>query len=369
MIPKHLLSFLFLLLSLSAFANDGAYFAAGNQLIPIHETDISIQKEILTVKKSNNKLIEVTVYYEFFNPSREKELIVGFEAISPSGDVEGAPKKGLHPYMRDFTVNMNGSPLKYQVAYVADSLYNQNGKIKTIDLANFDGNTSGNYVDFFYVYHFKAKFKKGKNIVKHTYTFDVSGGIDYNFQFDYVLTAANRWANKQIDDFTLNIEMEDFEDFYIDKTFFKRKDEWKIEGVGKVRDIKATPNSPLDRNALEFAVKSGKLVFQKKNFSPKGELSIYSHNLYIHEILSTDRDFYLPFSIYQADNINFEESLSSFQKKILRNLPFARRGYVFNDPELKEYYESLYWYMPDPQYSPAISKLHKSEQQWIEQWK
>ncbi|MCT1526619.1 YARHG domain-containing protein [Sphingobacterium hotanense] len=184
-----------------------------------------------------------------------------------------------------------------------------------------------------------------------------------------MLTAANRWANKQIDDFTLNVEMENFEDFIIDKTFFKSKDEWKIDGVGKVRDIKANSSTSLDRDALEFTMREGKLVFQKKNFRPKGELSIYSNNVFIQEILGQHNEFFLPFSIYKADNINLEEPISSLYKKLLRNLPFARRGYVFNDPKLKKYYESVYWYMPDPKYSPAISKLHKSEQDWIEKWK
>ncbi|WP_205966472.1 hypothetical protein, partial [Parapedobacter sp. SGR-10] len=98
---------LFISTTCSAFANDGAYFALGNQLIPIQETDISVQKEILHLKKINNQFIEVSVYYEFFNPKEAKELIVGFEAISPEGDVDGSPKNGQHPYMYDFTVSMN----------------------------------------------------------------------------------------------------------------------------------------------------------------------------------------------------------------------------------------------------------------------
>lgn len=157
--------FLFLLatvLNRPLFANDGAYFSSGNQLIPIQETDISVNKEILRVKKVNNQFIEVSVYYEFFNPKEVKEIIVGFEAESPSGDVDGAPVRGLHPHMRDFTVHMNDQLLKYDVARGADMLFNQNGKIKSIDLKTFEGSKSRNYVDFFYVYHFKAKMYLGE---------------------------------------------------------------------------------------------------------------------------------------------------------------------------------------------------------------
>ena len=60
---------------LSAFfatANDGVFYASGNQLIPITETDISVKKEVLTINRVGDH-IEVTVYYEFFNPVGEKE--------------------------------------------------------------------------------------------------------------------------------------------------------------------------------------------------------------------------------------------------------------------------------------------------------
>lgn len=331
MIIRQFLLLLLLLTNVYLHANDGAYFASGNQLIPIHETDISVQKEILKVKKVNNQFIEVTVYYEFFNPAEAKEILVGFEAVSPFGDVDGAPKKGLHPYMRDFTVNMNGENLKYNVAYVADSLYYQNGKIKSIDLKTFDGSTSGNYIDFMYVYHFKAKFKKGKNIVKHTYKFDVSGSIDYNYHFNYILTAANRWANKQIDDFTLIVEMEDFEEFNINKTFFKSKDEWQIEGKGKVSEIEGKANTAMEKDALRFQMQEGRLVFKRKNFHPEGELEIYSFNKHVQSMENKDYRFYLPFSVYMSKGFDLEKPATPFHSEIMNTLPFARRGYVFKD--------------------------------------
>jgi len=103
---KHILLILLILSGYSVFANDGAFFAKGNQLIPINETDITVKKEILTLKKIRNQFIEVTVYYEFFNPKEDKKITVGFEAFSPNGDVDGAPKNGKHPYMRDFTVEL-----------------------------------------------------------------------------------------------------------------------------------------------------------------------------------------------------------------------------------------------------------------------
>ena len=64
------------LTALFAWANDGVFYAQGNQLIPITETDIRVQKEVLTLNRNDDK-IEVNVYYEFFNTSDEKELLGG----------------------------------------------------------------------------------------------------------------------------------------------------------------------------------------------------------------------------------------------------------------------------------------------------
>lgn len=358
----HLSIVLLMLTCYAAMANDGAFFAKGNQLIPIKETDISVRKEILTLKKVRNKFIEVTVYYEFFNPNSDKKLTVGFEAFSPSGDVDGAPKDGKHPYMRDFTVQLNNSILKYNVAYVADSSYAKNGTVKSLDLAKFQGSKSGNEVDFYYVYHFEANFKKGINIIKHTYNYDVSGSIDYNYDFEYVLTAANRWANKQIDDFTLIIDLGEFETFSINKSFFKTANEWHINGIGKTEDVKGSPNSFVEHDALKFHLQKGNLVFKKKNFKINGDLFVYAQNY-----LGIEGQAYLPFSYFQEDKIN--EPQNDFERKVLRNLPFARRGYVFQSQDLNNYYKQMDWYIPNKDYKPNVDLLIEREKKWIEKWK
>ena len=353
----------FLLISFSCvYANDGAFFAKGNQLIPISETDITIKKEILTLKKINNKVIEVTVYYEFFNPKEEKNLIVGFEAFSPSGDVDGTPVNGKHPYMRDFTVGLNNQNLSYDIAYVDDESYAANGLIKSKKLNNILETVDNvNEVDFYYVYHFNAKFKKGLNKIKHTYVYDASGSVDYKYDFEYVLTAANRWGNKQIDDFTLNIDMGEFETFNINKAFFKDKSEWKINGIGKTENVKGVKNTFIENDALKFHIQKGTISFEKKNFKPKGELFVYCPNF------KSNSDFsILPYSYYQQDHI--DNPKTDFQKKILKNLPFARRGFVFKNPELKKYFENMNWYIPNSDYVPDLEKLHEIEKQFISQW-
>lgn len=94
-------------------ANDGAYKVSGNHLIPMYESDISVKKEILTIKKISDNKATITVYYEFFNPKKSKELEVGFEAYSPMGDVSTRPVNGRHPYISRFTVNINGEVVPF----------------------------------------------------------------------------------------------------------------------------------------------------------------------------------------------------------------------------------------------------------------
>lgn len=359
---RNIFTLLLILINYSVFANDGAFFAKGNQLIPINETEISVAKEILTLKKIRNQFIEVTVYYEFFNPNEDKKITVGFEAFSPLGDVDGTPKKGHHPYMRDFTVELNNSILKYNVAYVTDSLYNKSGNIKSLDVPTSDDISNVNEVDFYYVYHFEANFKKGINIVKHTYNYDLSGSIHNNYDFEYVLTAANRWSNKQIDDFTLIIDIGEFETFSINKSFFNNANEWLINGIGKTEDLKTSPNSFSENDAVKFHLQKGNLIFQKKNFKINGDLFLQAQNYF--GIQNLD---YIPFSSYQEDNIN--EPQNDFQKKVLKNLPFARRGYVFQNQELNDFYRKLDWYIPNPNYEPNLEILTENEKQWIEKWK
>ncbi|MFT3704507.1 MAG: YARHG domain-containing protein [Agriterribacter sp.] len=350
------------IISPKAWANDGSFFAKGNQLIPITETNITVKKEILTLKKIRDQFIEVTVYYEFFNPGEQKNLTVGFEAFSPQGDVNGTPKNGQHPYMRDFTVELNNKILTYNIAYVQDSLYAKSGIIKSKRLDEIKNNIQDEQVvDFFYVYHFNANFKKGLNIIKHTYNYDVSTSIAAYYYFEYVLTAANRWGNKQIDDFTLEIDMGECETFSIEKSFFTNAGQWLINGIGKSTDIKQVDEAFGGVAALQFYIQKGNIIFQKKNFKPTGDLFLFCRSSY--DLGSSA----LPFSYYQDKYIG--EPKNELEKKAWKNLPFARRGYIFQNADLQKYFEQIDWYIPNPNYKPDVGILTDEEKKWLEKWK
>jgi YARHG domain len=117
------------------------------------------------------------------------------------------------------------------------------------------------------------------------------------------------------------------------------------------------------------------IVFAKKDFKPAGELDIQSfgESFYLSGEDNADADGGsdkfdckkdpLPFSI-EFQGIIYPPADES-SRKILRNLPFARRGYVFKSPEIAAYYSRQKWYWPDPDYKPVVTTLTKKEQEWL----
>ncbi|MES2618442.1 MAG: YARHG domain-containing protein [Bacteroidota bacterium] len=357
-----LIAFL-LLISSALFGNDGSYYMSGNHLIPMIESGIDVRKEILTIKRVNEDYLQVNVYYEFFNPGEAKVLDVGFEAHSPSGDVDIRPLKGGHPYMSDFNVAMNGNNLQYAIAIVNDSMYYKNGKFIKLTEQEVQNEIRGEMMaDFFYAYHFKANFKKGLNTIAHSYRFKLSSSIDLEYDFNYILTTANRWGNGKIEDFSLAIDMGEFQKFGIQQSFFKNANEWLINGIGSTSKSKTTERVETQDSATVFNIQNGAIIFNKLNFKPKGEIFLYSerHYLVYNDTFNAANDL-LPNEIFYWTPIVKDE----FSMKVLRNLPYARRGYVFNSAELNAYFRKMDWYTPNPMYTAELSSLTPLEQKWL----
>ena len=56
-------------------------------------------------------------------------------------------------------------------------------------------------------------------------------------------------------------------------------------------------------------------------------------------------------------------------KQIVKNLPFAARGYVFKNPELNVYFSRIWWYMPDPNWKERTSGFSQTERELINSYK
>lgn len=393
--------------AVSVYANDGAFYSNGSHLIPISETDISVKKEVLTLNRVGDK-IEVTVYYEFFNPAGQKDVLVGFEAAAPDVYFNNISVKQFpeHPYMRDFKVVMNGEPQSFEVAhvsqydenwnYISNPEYYVDGKIKSATPKELvleewlNHSEDAEAVEHpLYVYHFNARFRPGLNIIQHTYDFDMSDERNgFTKEFFYILTAANRWANNQIDDFTLYVNMGDHTSFHISPSFFKSPDEWEIQGTGKYA-IGSVPYQ-LRPDSIFFHMQHGNIRFHKENFHPDGELCIDIDKIWGYwtwligkekDVSSFDTEafvnrykgqyediiLYNPYTPAEKEDTYFDE-FTLEQCRILRNLPFAYKGYIFNTKELQDFYESTVWYIPNPQYKANAEELSMDEKNWVEFW-
>ena len=258
----------------SGMANDGLFYTSGNQLVPLNESQISVSKEVLTIRLNANGTATVDVQYDFLNPEKEERCVtVGFVADAPQNFTGQQLQETEHPFIKDFTVEMNDTALSFRHATVAnDSTFVKKLEFKPLDLSLYeeDESGSGNYLtlqdthlgtSISYVYYFQATFKPGLNHVHHRYTYTMAQNIYTHYQLDYKLSPALRWANHQIDDFTLRIESDGSPlHFFLNAASMKGTDAPAIvnaagkKGYGKhqMRDIRSSEYDKQAQQMLEF---------------------------------------------------------------------------------------------------------------------
>lgn len=368
------LLFTSMLFAATASANDAAYFTSGNQFIPVKETDISIRKEILTIGLQDDGKADVTVYYEFFNPgTTDKTILMGFEADPSYNDDYEFHADGVHPHIFDFTVEMNGEKLSYKNAVCLEGLPDG---LQPLDMNKYEiteetftsvrpvGNDTL-FIPFAYVYYFEATFKPGINKIQHTYKYTASNGVGFSYQIDYKLSPATRWANHQIDDFTLVIRADNTaKHFFLDEQDFNMAPWVLSEGEGKQR-----VTNHYDESLREFSLRNGAFTWHKTNYCPRQELTITSADeIYLFNDNAPFGSFYDRGSslelYYGGDRTKYtmEESL---RRRVAHNLPYAHRGHVFKDPVLNAYFRALWWYMPNQDYKDSQSDFTDVDRQYL----
>lgn len=361
------------LFSFVAQGNDGVFFVNGNQLVPLKETDISVAKEVLTISIGDDGFAKVDVQYEFINHGNAKTIDMGFEAEAPYNDTVPMNKNGVHPYIYDFTVMMNGDKLAYKNAVVASANV-EGADFSPIDLNKWHlaedigehlvrNSETDSIMPYACAYYFMAHFKEGLNKVHHTYRCRLSYGVGRTFEITYWLKPAMRWANQQIDDFTLRIKAENtakhfcFSDSLFAAELFK-----VVNGTGKIRKI----TRRYDGEMLEVSLRNGTLEWHSKNFVPRENLHIYAADLlYAYSENAVLGSFY-----DRSENFvlwGFEDK--TINTRILRNLPYAHRGYVFKDKKLRDYFNQLWWYMPDPTWEASTDDFTPREWKWLREAK
>ena len=404
------------------FANDSEYYTSGNQLVPIQSANVRLEKEVLTVKHLKDYTFDVDVKYTLFNEGKERETVIGFESVGQVGDAEpenffekeyndtkvlNAEKKAIaeatgdykNEYLYNFKIIFNGKNIPYHTAEV--------------DAIKKDKYTSP-YVGS--LYYFKVHLKKGLNYIHQTYKFDADeSSLFYSYEFSYILNTAKRWKTGKIKDFTLILDMGNNQEFSIEKTFFKGAKYWTVKN-GYIKDI------PKQKDALNFYIFKGKAIFHKKDFTPngvihlKGAKSIWSNaggifdakedilpfayhqmpniatdakslsilkasvyarhgavfkekfiNDYFKKCLwyKQNKEYKIKFSLLDVESQKRLKYIEKLKYKIIKNIPFAKRGYSFKNFDLRRFFETQNWYKENKTYKAKLSDLSKDEAEWI----
>ena len=127
-------------------------------------------------------------------------------------------------------------------------------------------------------------------------------------------------------------------------------------------------NSESVGEVIEVTLRNGTVEWHAKNFKPKENMFINSADIILDGDIGAfyDRGRYMPqptidfkkFYGRQAKNEAEEKELIG---RVMRNLPYADRGYVFKDQKLQHYFESQWWYMPDADWQMSTDDFTKQD--------
>jgi hypothetical protein len=241
---------------------------------------------------------------------------------------------------------------------------------------------------------YTPKFIPGKNIIFHEYILYAGNGSAYG-KFEYILTTGARWKGGVIGEIEIIIEADIPGVYEIEKSLFSGAD---IRGTGKqIPD--GTPvwyNGPSFVGPTRITVIDGFLYKRLLNYRPTENIKFRFRELYYAEeflfsfhyaiglfdhtdkiIVHFHKYIYywrlhfvgepLPSSLrgpiadeeyrnstpsIMPDNYGYEEfaaRITPAELRIMRNTVYAMYGYVFNNPELQEYFNNQYWYFPNPE--------------------
>lgn len=330
-------------------ANDGVFYASGNGLLPKEETTIELRKELLKLKRVGREM-EVSVDFTFFNPGDPKTELVGFVTPPADGDVTDDEK--AHPHISKFTVLVNGKPLKYKVARMEGSGFRV-------------GEERGRGDDF--IYHFPVSFKKGENRIQHSYTYRGGGSVDTAQEFYYRLTTGRAWANRQIDSFTLEIDLGEGAFFAVPAKFDETTGPVLWEAKGK-STIGPRRKGLFETEHQMFCQRDGILRLHMKEFRPFYDLELIQWQVHNEVRFWMDDPKDLP-DFLQGDlppgllgGWASDEQLEELDKETLRfarNYFYARKGHEFKSADLQKIFRGFQWYTAKPGKAVVLSAEEK----------
>ena len=357
-----LLFCLMFLIGLNLLANDWEFGSEGGHIVPMNMSDIAIKREKLHFKLEKVKgeyglesEMVVTVRFVFDSPEAGEKYI-GF--ITPEG---GNDEWDEVNHFKNFKTVVNGKNVNTVSYRLTDFVPKDVKKLEEVKkyFKEYDEEKAKEEADYYkrsYVYYFKSNFKKGENVVEHSYRYDGSGGVGVN-DFNYVWTTISKWKNQKVDDFEVIVEPGSA---LVAIPEIKMKNgksiEWKLVGEGNIDyGYKDYYDRDGQYKILYAKLKNGYLHFKTKNFEPKDEFSLVEI-AYINGNHAfpekTEKGFKyrddLTQAAYRAEYLPADEfkELTNEDLKIMRNYPYAMAGYDFSDKKLKDYFSKFLWYIP-----------------------
>ena len=344
------------------FANDGVFYVRGNNLIPMQETHVELRKEVLKFYVRDFSWMHVDVDFTFYNPGPEKVVIVGFVTPPAGGDVE----EGQHPQIKGFTVNVNGADLPFKIKRMSETSFSY-GKLGLEE------------VDF--VYYFNVRFKKGTNSIRHTYTYRGGGSVELQRDFEYQITTGKRWANGQIDDFEMQVHLDN--GIYTIPASFSADGKlaaWKIVGHGVIDETPRVWFGEENPRIRMAHLNRGHLSLKEKNFRPDSDVMFAEYNWaagwvsrwcgFAHECV--DREAlekvvrYFDMNPWEGITVKDLGELSRRELTLVRNYFYAIRGYDFKTDMIRKFYSQFFWYKPDPELRWDVVRLSPAEKVFVE---
>ena len=322
-------------------ANSGAfsYSGSGGNLMPLQETLIELKKEVLEFSLDKTSY-HTKVIFHFFNPSQSsKKIKVGFVSNSSYTEQDVRDYFDTIPAIKNFNVMVDGKTKKFIIKRL---------KLEDDTILGYRGNE--------YIFLFDVVFKPGYTIIEHNYDARVHNDFDLGegelLGFDYILNTGLLWANKEIEDFTMKLNLGERR---ICKLNLNHQD-MKFSREGKII------------NELGIIrIQNGELIFKKQNFKPEEDIWIniwedlhhfisYSYDLEYNEL--EDKDLAKQFSLI---NDLYSMNFTNLQCRTYRNLLFALHGYVFKSKDLKLLFNNQFWYTPNYVVSADVTRFSEYE--------
>ena len=357
---------------INLLANDSEFNSQGGHIVPMNLSDIAIKSEKIHFKMESIKTedgmmdgMTVTVKFVFDSP-KAGERYIGF--ITPESgrvewlsDPENKEERNEDYNFRNFITSVNGRNVSMKTYKLTDFLPKDIKQLKEIKkyFKEYDREKAKADAEYYrksYVYFFKANFKKGENVVEHSYHYGGNGGSVSNY-FNYVWTTISKWKNQKVDDFEVIVEPGDA---LIAMPVIKTKDgkeiKWQLAGEGNV-DYAYKENYETNEpyKVLYARLKKGYLYFKTNNFKPEEEFELREiKGLRVNYVFpdKTEKGFKfkddLTDNAYSIKYLDKDEikNISDEELQIMRNYPYALAGYDFSDKKLKDYFSKFLWYVP-----------------------